>query len=129
MRTIAELDRHADQMRAAWDRAESRLVGAPLGGGGAGAELLCRILSKAGMSAPYLYSAEQVEHDGGTTFNSDDYVALPGGIAMSGNLVNLAEVGASGLGVLWLPVGAVVPFRAMGTRFCTNTSFYRGTYG
>jgi hypothetical protein len=103
-------------------------VGPDRGGGGAGAELLCKIASKAGMGPPYLYTAVQVQHDGGSTFGSDDFVALPGGIAMSGNLINLAEVGASGLGVLYLPVGAVVPFRGMGMRFCTNTSYYRGTF-
>lgn len=98
------------------------------GGGGGGAIQFAKILAKAGDAPPYLYTAVQVAHDGNTAFDADHWDPVPGGISMSGTLINLQEIGAAGEGVMYLPVGAIVGFWCAGRYYACSVSHYRGTF-
>lgn len=95
------------------------------GAGGVGGEVppfgFAQILSAAGTSPPYLYSAQVV------TATASGFSA-PSGADF--DLRNVEESGASGSGVHPLPADSIVMYwldAASGRYFC-NASFYRGTY-
>jgi hypothetical protein len=100
-----------------------------LGAGGSDSTTkLAKITAKAGIAAPYVYSAEQVDHDGTTAFGTSNFTPVSGGQVMTDNLINIQEVGENAVGAGPLDIGTIVTYWPLGTRYACSRFTGRGTY-
>jgi len=106
---------------------ESHTWGYVLLGASMGGVSFAKITAKAGSSPPYRYSAVVVEHDGTSDFGVNNFEVVAGA-DLGWNLINVQEIGASGVGVAPLEEGSIVIYWPMGSYYAASASFYRGTY-
>jgi len=110
------------------ERSGYELVRPAKGATSSGRERLAKITGRAGVAAPWLYTGVQVRHDGGASFLPENFIELVGGDDLAWRLVNLQEIGDSGLGVMPVDNGAIVRYWALAGRFDFSASGYKGTY-
>ncbi len=98
-----------------------------IGAGGDGGTLkFAKITGHAGTAPPYRYTAIEVVHDGSSSFESGNFIAVSGGTDLSWKLINLPETNAVGSSPL--KNGDVVGFWPMGSNFACCSSNDKGTY-
>lgn len=104
-----------------------------VGGGGAGgiSGTFVLLTSVAGSEPPYVYSGDEVVHDGSVYFEPvDDHWETPSdGATFSGNLFSLAELDAGGAGLYKMAIPSVVLVWSVGNgNYVFDRHFPCGAY-
>ncbi len=103
--------------------------GGLVGEGGAGTALkFAKISGHAGTEPPYLYSGVEVQHDGSSDFEPENFEEVSGGDDLANKLISLSEIGTGGIGVGPLEEDSIVSYWAMGAKFACVGVNYKGTY-
>jgi len=88
-----------------------------------------KITDRAGVAAPWLYSASEVEYNNSGDLLSSDFETVDGGDSMEWTLINLNEIGDLGDGASPIPVGAIVTYWPLSDGYYgCNVDAKRGTY-
>lgn len=87
-----------------------------------------KITGKAGVAAPYQYTAVQVVHDGSSDFAAANFSTLAGAADLSWKLLNVQEIGPGGEGVAAVEIDSIVTYWPMGSYYAFSSSNYKGTY-
>jgi len=89
-----------------------------------------KITGHAGTAPPYLYTAQEVTHDGTSSFTPANFtVVTENADDLSWNLVNLTEIGGGGNGLAPLEDGTIVRYWPLNSRYyAAEAMVYKGTY-